>query len=216
MNSYFFQFHSFKDHDKATMYKILNEVAHGKLLHIGKKFIVEGNPNLTCRLNILLFRSEKTFEEIRERLIGSEKEKIFYVFTQVNEETFRMWHPYQKMTDDSIGFFTGNIRDDGFFTDVNEFPQLIDELLNTKEEKPRITLYEMATPALEEQYIYKLSVDNALKKAREKFLDLKRICKAEISEMERIYEGMTEEDKAYYKEELEYKKLMCKQIKHEI
>src|SRR6218665_3996453 len=195
MNSYFFQFHSFKDHDKATMYKILNEVAHGKLLHIGKKFIVEEN---------------------RERLIGSEKEKIFYVFTQVNEETFRMWHPYQKMTDDSIGFFTGNIRDDGFFTDVNEFPQLIDELLNTKEEKPRITLYEMATPALEEQYIYKLSVDNALKKAREKFLDLKRICKAEISEMERIYEGMPEEDKAYYKEELEYKKLMCKQIKHEI
>lgn len=77
---------------------------------------------------------------------------------------------------------------------------------------PRSTLYEMASPALNEQGVYMMTVTNALKKAKAAITHFKSVCELEIEEMERIYNSMSKKDQAFYKEELEAKKIFLNKI----
>jgi len=93
------------------------------------------------------------------------------------------------------------------FYDLNRKKKLdlereaIEEIAGEGNVEIRIPLSEMARPALERLDIYKMGVLHTNRKVR-----------MQLSEMERIYAEMSEEDKAFYKEEIEKKRLLYKEI----
>jgi len=132
MNTYLLEFYSYSPQEKATMYNVINEVAEGQFIDLGKKFLTKEDKS-NCHINVILFRSKLSFKEIRtEYLIGSDEREQFHIFIQISKETFRIWHPDQNLSIAASEFFSGDIKDDEFFSDVKDLPRCIEGLRNAK------------------------------------------------------------------------------------